>query len=87
MIDSVKSIETRNKSALLAGLGLLVMAILGGYANFGALESDNTSLAAWLFSLVVVLDIIVAIALYTYLESVDRHLSRATATMRVGSPF
>jgi Domain of unknown function (DUF4386) len=89
------------RSALVAGIGLLVMAVLAGAANFGAIEGlitkgDATRTAqdimahASLFRLgiaafvaVVILDIVVAWALLTFFEPVDKGLATLAAWMRI----
>lgn len=88
-------------AALLAGLGLVAMALLGGFANFVVLEElvtrgDPARTAADVldgeglyragiagFCLVVVLDVVVAWALYRLFEPVDRMVSMLSAWFRI----
>ncbi|MCF7825406.1 MAG: DUF4386 domain-containing protein [Candidatus Marinimicrobia bacterium] len=87
--------------ALVAGLGLLLMAILAPIANFGVMEAlvvpgdaatTTNNIAAssglfrtgiLLFLVVVVLDVIVAWALYGLLHPVNQSLSLLAAWFRV----
>jgi hypothetical protein len=96
-----RSVLSTKSSALVAGISLLVMAILAPIANFVILQglvdpsdaeltlanitaSGGTfRLAIFLFMVVAVLDIVVAWALYIFLEPVDRSLSLLTAWLRV----
>ncbi|MBB5786281.1 DUF4386 domain-containing protein [Jiangella mangrovi] len=93
--------RTKYGIALLAGIGLAAMALLGGFANFVVLEGlvtpgDPARTAADVldseglyrlgiasFCLVVVLDIVVAWALYRLFEPVDRAVSMLAAWFRV----
>lgn len=58
------------------------MAVLAGIANFGALEDGDTTLAAWLFSAVAALDVIVALALYAFFSPAHRRLALAVSLCR-----
>lgn len=93
--------RTMRRSAIVAGVAMLIMAGLAAFANFGALQplldSSDTAqtatdimgsaglfhLAVIGFLLVVVLDVVVAIALHRYFSPVDRYLSRFTAMFRI----
>jgi hypothetical protein len=75
-----------------AGIGLLAMAVLAGFANFGVVEQVGTpaDAATPLFRagvlalvLVVALDVLVALALREYFAPVDHALSTLTAWFRL----
>jgi hypothetical protein len=88
-------------SAIIAGIGLLIMAILAPIANFSILQGliipDDAAktfsniaaseglfrLGIFFFLLVVILDIIVAWALYIFLSPVNRSLSLLAAWLRI----
>jgi hypothetical protein len=87
--------------SLIAGAGLLLMAVLSALANFGALESlitdgDPTKTVADIsaseplfrmgiagLAVVVVLDVIVAAALFDVFASVNRRISMTAAWFRL----
>ena len=89
------------QAAVIAGIGLLIMAILAPIANFSILQGlivpddaaktvsniNNSEglfrIAICLFLIVVLLDIIVAWALYVFLKPVNKSLSLLTAWFRV----
>ena len=66
-----EGVMTERRAALIAGFSLLLMAGVAGYANLGVIEHPDTAgagqldLAAALMGLVAVLDVIVAVALFT----------------------
>jgi hypothetical protein len=88
-------------AALIAGAGLLIMAILAPIANFAILQklivpadskatvsnimtsSGSLRMAAALFLIVALLDIIVAWGLYIFLKPVNKNISLLTAWLRV----
>jgi hypothetical protein len=98
--DPITDISLRN-SAIIAGIGLMIMAILAPIANFsilhGLIVPDDTAktvsnilaseglfrLGICFFLIVVILDIIVAWALYVFLKPVNRSLSLLTAWFRI----
>jgi len=89
------------KAALVAGIALLVMTLLGPFSNFFVLQrlfipgdaaatAENLVASTGLlrlgiasFLLVIILDVIVAWALYILLKPVNRSLSLLTAWFRV----
>jgi hypothetical protein len=90
------------KIALVAGLGLLIMALLAPFAVFGVLETlvvsgdptatfINISTSEGLFRsgiaaflIVIMLDVVVAWALYVLLRPVNRNVALLTAWLRLG---
>src|SRR5688500_4488062 len=80
--------------AITGGAGLLLMAVLAGFGNFVAIEGLKTEQeiagsqglfragVASLF-LVVVLDVVIACALYRVFASVDRTMSLLAAAFRL----
>ncbi len=98
MKDSKNKNYSISTASMVAGVGLLLMAILAAYANFGVLKhlesgSDtpynfsnsigSVRIAIVCFLLVAVLDIIVALALYRVLTPVHKSLSRLAALSRL----
>lgn len=86
------------KPSLVAGVALLIMAMLAGYANFGVLQrlengSDtpynfsnsigSVRVAIACFILVAILDVVVALALYRVLTPVQKSLSKLASICRV----
>ncbi len=94
------SIISRRAAALIAGLSLLAMAVLAGYANFAVLQTlivpgnaqaTANNLAAATdqfrfgiigFSIVAILDVIVAWAMYVVLKPINKNLSLVAALLR-----
>ena len=92
---------TPKAAALIAGLGLLLMAVLSAFAQFGVLKTlvvpgDAVTTIANLvaseglfraaiaaFLIVIILDILLAWALYVVLEPVHRGLALLTAWLRL----
>lgn len=92
---------SRRKVAVIAGLGLLIMAILAPFAVFGVLEAlvvpadatatfDNIVASQGLFRsgiaaflIVIILDVVVAWALYVLLAPVNRILAVLTGWLRL----
>jgi hypothetical protein len=92
---------SRRQAALLAGIALLLMAVLAPIANFGVLSklivpgdanttAQNIAAALGLFRLaigslfaVVILDVVVAWALYIFFQPVNRVLSLLAAILRI----
>jgi hypothetical protein len=91
---------SQRSAALVAGISLLIMAVVAIFATFvhdsvlvpgnAATTADNMlanelqfRLAVLSFLLVVVLDVIVAWALYVFFRPVNRHLSLLAAWFRV----
>lgn len=89
---------TRNQSAVIAGIGLLLMAVFAIFAtsNTIGMVTENQSTDAlqeiafskfrmgiFFFVLVAVLDIIVAWALYVFLKPVSKNLSQLMALFRI----
>ena len=92
---------SERKVALIAGLGLLLMALLAPFAQFGVLQNlvvptdaaatvENITASDGLFRagiaaflIVIMLDIMIAWALYVLLRSVNRTLALLTAWLRL----
>jgi hypothetical protein len=90
------------RSALVAGIGILLLAVLSGVATFGVIQaqvvegdaartakailaSEGTfRLGVAALAGVVILDIIVAWALLTFFEPVNRRLATLAAWFRLG---
>jgi hypothetical protein len=101
LIPAQRDTANLRTPCLVAGIGLLLMAVFAAFGNFGAIEpvivrddaaetARNLLESATIFRLgvsamlvVVVLDIVVAWALFRLLEGVDRLLSLAAAGFRV----
>lgn len=93
-----KNKNTIGKASLVAGIGLLLMAVLAGYANFGILKRlevggdapynfansiGSVRVAVVCFLLVAILDVIVALALYRVLAPASKFLSKLAALFRL----
>ncbi|MEV5966200.1 DUF4386 domain-containing protein [Kribbella sp. NPDC051952] len=88
------AVEDIRPWAVTAGAGLLLMSALAGFANFGVVEQLKTAAdiaaseglfragIAGLFG-VIVLDIVVAVALYRFFSPVSKNLSLLAATFRL----
>lgn len=75
-------------SAAVAGLGLLIMAILAGYATFGIIgqaaqaTDGRLNLAAWAMGIVAVLDVLVGLGTWGLLRADARRSAAASAVLR-----
>lgn len=85
---------TRNQSAVIAGIGLLLMAVFAIFATSNTINlvSDTNiqeipvaklRLGIFFFVLVAVLDIVVAWALYIFLKPINKSLSLLAALFRL----
>ncbi|HVK23733.1 MAG TPA: DUF4386 domain-containing protein [Actinokineospora sp.] len=77
------------RAAIVAGVGLLLMAVLAAFANFGVLEDPHPSdgmlrMGVAAFMVVAILDVVVAWALWVFYAPTDAALSTLAAWLRVG---
>jgi preprotein translocase subunit Sss1 len=100
-LETSPTINERAASARVAGLGLLIMAILAFFANFFVFEKliipgdtvttvnniiANESLFRWGiigFLIAIILDVLVAWALYIFLKPVNKNLALLAAWFRL----
>ncbi len=85
---------TRNQAAIVAGIGLLLMAVFAIFATSNTINLPNDTdmqeipvaklrMGIFFFVLVAVLDIIVAWALYIFLKPINKSLSQLMALFRL----
>jgi hypothetical protein len=81
--------RARRRSSAVAGLGLLAMAALAGYANFGIIEhaaeatAQQLAIAALAMAIVAILDVVVAVALVGVLRADAPRSALVAAAIRV----
>ncbi len=76
--------NTLQDSSLIAGIGLLIMAVLAGYANFGVLKNGGShQLAGSLFAVGAVLDVLVAYCLFRIFAKTKKSLAYAMTAARI----